>query len=73
MRWQTPLASAEDNRVLRENLKAIIQSSDCRGRMLMAYARGLDNYEELKRLTVEELAEDLRCLGRFEFVSVETE
>jgi len=69
--WQTGLEA--DNSILRENLRSVIQQSNCDGKVLIDYVRKLDDIEELKQLTEEKLAEDLSCLGKFEFTSVENE
>ena len=69
--WQTDLATAKDNKILRENLNGIVRQGNCRSHALVAYMRKLDNFEELMQLRAEKLAEDLSCLGQFEFTSVE--
>lgn len=71
--WQTGLAADENNSILRENLKSVIQLSNCNSEVLLVYVMKLDDTEELKQLTAETLSEDLSCLGQFEFTSIENE
>jgi hypothetical protein len=73
IQWQTGLAADDNNSILRENLRSVIQQNDCNGEVLLAYVRKLDDIEELTQLTAEKLAEGLSCLGQFEFTSVEIE
>jgi hypothetical protein len=58
---------------LRENLRSVIQQSDCKAKVLLAYVNNLNGADWLKQLTAEKLAKDLGCLGQFEFTSVEIE
>ena len=68
--WQTNQAADENNSILRENLRSIIQQSDCKPEVLLAYVTKLNDNDWLKQLTAEKLAEGLDCLGQFEFTSV---
>ena len=68
--WQTGLARDENNRILRENLRRIIQQSDCNAEVLLAYVSKLNDTDWLKQLTAEKLAGELNCLGQFNFSPV---
>jgi hypothetical protein len=67
--WQTVEATAEDNQTVRKNLKNIIDESDCDLQTLLTYTGKLNDIENLKQLEAGTLAQDLRCLGNFEFMS----
>jgi len=71
--WQTGFAADENDHILRENLRGVIQQSNCNSEVLLAYVKSLDDIDELKQLTAEKLAEDLSCLGQFEFTIIEDE
>jgi len=57
--WQTGLAADENNNVLRENLRSIIQQSECKSEVLLAYVSKLNDADWLKQLTPEKLAGEL--------------
>jgi hypothetical protein len=71
--WPTALAADDNNNILRENLRSIIQQSDCKTEVLLTYVSNLTGTDWLRQLTAEKLAEDLGCLGQLEFTSVEIE
>jgi len=66
--WQTGLEA--DNSILRGNLRSVIQQSDCKTEVLLAYVSRLNDIDWLKQLTAEKLAGELERLGQFEFISV---
>jgi hypothetical protein len=71
--WQSGEAKEEDNKTIRDNLESIVQGRNCDIEVLLEYINRLNDFDELRRLKAEKLAEDLRCLGQFEFTSVKIE
>jgi len=70
VKWPSDREDDETAKEVRYILRKLIEESSCSSVLVSLYPSKLDNIEDLKELTAEQLAQELNCLGRFEFTSV---
>ena len=69
VKWPSNGENGDAANAVRYNLRKLIEESSCSSPLISLYPSKLDNSEELKELTAEQLAQELNCLGQFEFIS----